>query len=141
MKKALTVLLTFLMAISPLSMRANTIFDYQNYNHDYCPNCQCAPCKCSGAVNSPCSRGTCPPTPRCEPVPQPVPPIPPAAVPPCGACAAPAAPCAPCKAPCAPACGTTCGLSVCTIGVVVAALVAAAVIIVSSGNGSDPHSH
>lgn len=112
--------------------------DYQNYNHGYCPSCQCYPCKCA----------TCPPA--AIPVP---PPAPPAAAP-CaapGTCAPPTPPCAipepscaapppaPCPTPCAPACGTECGISICALGIGIAALATAAVLIVSSGNGHTNH--
>lgn len=53
------------------------------------------------------------------------------------------APCAeaPCEKPCdpAPVCGTDCGISICALGIGLAALAAAAAIIVSSGNGKSHH--
>lgn len=99
-------------------------FDYQNFNHGYCPTCD--KCGCN-----PCS---CCPTPSSETtdqLPQPTPP--------------PASPCntgcnTACDNPCAASVnGTQCGISICAIGIAVAAIAAAAAIIISSGNGHAHH--
>lgn len=144
MKRVYALLLALLAALAPLQLRAQNIFEYQNYNHGYCPECHCSPCRCglnggqgpallpppppTAAYAAPgpgCPGGGCPPEPRCEAVPQPQQPIPPAVA-------------QPCQKPCAPVCGTTCGVSITTLGVVIAAIATAAVIIVTSGNGRDP---
>lgn len=145
MKRVYALFLALLTAIAPFEMRAQNIFEYQNYNHGYCPECHCSPCRCGlggfGPMPPPppppvpptaayagpdCNSGQCPPQPRCEAVPQPEQPIPPAVA-------------QPCQKPCAPACGAACGVSITTLGVVVAAIAIAAVIIVTSGNGREPH--
>src|ERR1700722_2803627 len=136
MKQLYSVMCALVMLLSfpHVGKAANTTFDYQNYNHGYCPQCSCCPCKCNGPVPQPCAPcGNAPCAPCGEA--------------PCAPCApAPCAPCAPAPCappcgpqPCAPACGVDCGISLCAIGVAVAALVAAAVIIVSSGNGHTAH--
>ncbi len=130
--------------------------DYQNYNHGYCPYCDSSPCRCANRNSGPIAPPT-PPTPPPPPpaqtcpgpgCPAPVPPPqdpppqdpppqdpPPQDPPPASACA-PTSACAPCTAP---VCGTECGISICALGIGIAALVTAAVIIVSSGNGSSSH--
>lgn len=115
-------LILSLVIFSSLFGASNTFIDYQNYNHGYCPDCNCYPCKCGGgAQDSP---------------PYPVQDAPPPACAPCGN--------APCKKPdpCAPApvCGTNCGISLCYVGLAIAGVAAAAAIIVTSNNGS-VHSH
>lgn len=156
MKQLCVFFCTILVLFSfPQHVRAgqgtNTYFDYQNYNHGYCPACSCCPCRCSGPVPQPCGPAGCaPPCAPCNP-----PPCAPcgqgynynapsgqAPCAPCGPapCAAPvpcAPPCqpAPCRAPCKPGCGTDCGISIIAIGVAAAALITAGVLIVSSGNG------
>ncbi len=132
MKSFIALLLILLMSAQSAFAVDDTFFDYQNYNHGYCPDCNYCPCRCGG--------GSCPNN-SCEtpaPYPQDPPPCPPGA--PCGTptpCAAPCAPapCDPCD-PCAPVCGTECGISVCAIVVGIAALAAAAAIIICSSNGS-----
>lgn len=92
---------------------SDTFLDYQNYNHGYCPTCNCLPCKCE------------------------VPPLdpPPAAAPVPAPCAVPQSPPpAPCD-PCAPVCGAECGISLCALGVAAVAVAAAIVIIVTAGSG------
>lgn len=130
-KKLLSLLTLLIFAgSSTLSAANNTFLDYQNYNHGYCPDCNCAPCSCTeqpAACEQPCN--PCAPA---APSPSPCVAAPSAA--PCNPCA-PAAPCAaPCD-PCAPVCGAECGISWCAIAVGVAALVAAAVIIFTAGHG------
>jgi len=81
------------------------LYDYQNYNHGYCPECSCYPCEC-----------------ECQPEDAPC-------------------PCPPSCDPCASVCGTDCGISMCALGIGLAALAVAGVIIVSSGNGSTGHAN
>lgn len=124
----------------PVAQGNNVFIDYQNYRHGYCPSCDCYPCRCN----------QCPPANPSSSAPCEVPP--PACPSPCQApaCPPPQPPCeAPCEeeacapacatAPCAPVCGTECGISACAIGIGIAALVTAAVLIVSSGNGHTSH--
>lgn len=116
MKRLLSLLtLVIFASSSTLSAASNTFLDYQNYNHGYCPDCNCAPCNCG---QPPACED--PGAPQCEA--------------PCNPCAA-GAPCAPPCDPCAPVCGAECGISWCAIAVGVAALVAAAVIILTAGHG------
>lgn len=126
MKKVIALLSTVAMALGATLHAADTPFlNYQNYNHGYCPECNCAPCGCAQ-----------PPAPVPAPPPGAVPPPPPAACAPCQQ-----QPCSPCD-PCAPVCGAECGVSICAIGVGIAALAAAAAIIVASGSGSSStHQH
>lgn len=131
-----TLIFLCLMLVCSYSLRAsNTFIDYQNYNHGYCPECNCYPCRCDG---------TCPPT---EDNPNPCPSCP------SGKCSAGELPpppvgdgekkeCNVCKQPnpCdpAPVCGTNCGISLCWVGLAIAGVAAAAAIIVTSNNGSTP---
>jgi len=119
--------------------------DYQNYNHGYCPDCSCCPCRCIPVGPGPCGSGTCDPcdSDACDPyggIAQPVGPaveLPPGSPgpgplppPPPGDSA-----CNPCAPPCAPKCGTECGISVCALGIAIAAIATAAVLIICSGSG------
>ncbi len=97
----------FFACSSPLTASSNTFLDYQNYNHGYCPDCNCSPCKCGACESSdPAAPSTC-----AKPNP----------------CAPPATTCA-----------TECGISLWCIGIGLAALITAAVLIVGSNNG---HNH
>lgn len=108
MKQVIAILSLIVMATgTTLSAASNTFLDYQNYNHGYCPTCNCEPCTCGS--------------------PQPPPPP----------CPEPGGPCD----PCAPVCGTECGVSICAIGVGVAAVAAAAAIIVTSSSGNRSSHH
>lgn len=119
MKRALlllAVVLTFFHGKSYPLFAAQ--YDYQNYNHGYYPECDCCgcnPCCCGETVAESAPDQLPPPTP---------------------------APCSkPCESPCAASvCGTGCGISMYALGIGIAALCAAAVIIISSGNGS-AHNH
>lgn len=133
MKKLLFIACMVLTGLNPLhshslfaeeEVSASDVFvDYQNYNHDYCPTCDCNPCRCNyGPVSTPCQPNVCEPS-VCDP---------------CDANVCEPSVCEPCN-PCAPVCGSECGISVCAIGVAIAALATAAVLIVSSGNGSASH--
>ncbi|MCC5832476.1 MAG: hypothetical protein JJU12_05465 [Chlamydiales bacterium] len=103
------VFASFLLAFSStLTAASNTFMDYQNYNHGYCPDCNCFPCKCPGGVppsqNPGNPQGTCPkPNPCCPPA--------------------------------TTAC-TQCGLNIVYIGLGIAVLATAATIIIGSGNGT-----
>lgn len=117
MKKTISFILTAILATSgALHAADSTFLDYQNYNHGYCPECSCYPCCCQG--------GSCDaaPTDCAAPCAQPTP------------CAAPCNVPTPC-APCAPVCGTECGISICAIGIAIAAVAAAGAIIIASSNG------
>ena len=104
------LLLTLFFGISNNRCFAGSdVQSYQNFNHGYCPSCDCTPC--CGTCNSSEDEGA-----YCAP---------------CGDL---------CEPPCAPICGTQCGISICAIGIAVAAVVAAAAIIIASGNGSSSHS-
>ncbi len=106
MKQMRALVTLFLLFGTPLSAADNPFLDYQNYNHGYCPECDCAPCACGDPAPAPCAASG-------------------------GACD-----------PCAPVCGTECGVSICAIGVVVAAIAGAAAIIIVSGSGSSTtHAH
>lgn len=113
-KKICTSLLIFLTIFAPSAKAEDSTFlDYQNYNHGYCPTCNCQPCRCEAPPpEEPETYACAPTTPACAP-----------------------APCDP-AAPCAPVCGTECGISLCAIAVGVVALAVAAVIIATSGSGS-----
>lgn len=67
----LGVMLFSISTHSLLTAASNTFLDYQNYNHGYCPDCQCTPCTCKSGTgscptcpNQPCSscngKGVCP---------------------------------------------------------------------------------
>lgn len=134
MKRLFAILMILVLPLNLLGVD-DTFFDYQNYNHGYCPSCNYCPCQCDG--------GTC--SDSCTPPPYPKEP---ATCPPGAPCtsATPATPCAPepCQSPCdpcAPVCGTGCGISVCAIVVAIAALAAAAAIIIGSSNGSSTSSN
>lgn len=125
---------------STCSRAQSNMQSYQNYNHGYiptCENCGQSPCECN-----PCAAAnSCPPC---------------GTVPPSGATPCNAAPCNNCNGngcnscngngscdpcdPCAAVCGTQCGISIVAIGVALAAVIAAAAIIIASGNGSATHS-
>ncbi len=105
MKKFVSFICMALMAsVSVMHAETSNLYDYQNYNHGYCPECECSPCTCQPSGE----QTTCP------------------------------AACSSCEGN-APVCGTECGISICALGVAVAALAAAAAIIISSGNGSTSH--
>ncbi|MFZ0566052.1 MAG: hypothetical protein WAM28_07700 [Chlamydiales bacterium] len=108
----------------------STFIDYQNYNHGYCPECSCYPCRCDVPYYA-------------EPVPVSpayAPPPPPLGSPPPDPCPVPD-PCDSACDPCAPTCGTECGLTICTVGVVIVALAATAAIVISSGEGDPDNAH
>lgn len=114
---------------------SNTFLDYQNYDHGYCPDCNCAKCKCGGGDKSPsCSEGEDGEPSSCQG---------------CGGnpgsckkCSQGAKEGSPsCKTPdpCDPPAtsdSAQCGISIWCLGIGVAAIAAAAVVIVSSNNGS-----
>ena len=121
----------------PLRAANDTFMDYQNYNHGYCPDCNCYPCKCKPYSNVP-SCATCDDDDEddcddeCED---------------CDdddecdeECDEDEDECDDCEAPdpCNPAsvCGTNCGISICWIGLGIAGIATAAAIIVGSNNGS-----
>lgn len=114
MRKIIALLSAILIVCgTSLTAADSTFLDYQNYNHGYCPECSCYPCRCDVP---------CPEEAPCDPCPVPN-------------------PCNPCD-PCAPVCGTECGVSICAIGIGLAAVAAAAAIIIASGNGgSTEHLH
>ncbi|NGX60729.1 MAG: hypothetical protein K940chlam9_00197 [Chlamydiae bacterium] len=115
MKKTLSLLCILLTAFAlPLRASSNTFQDYQNYNHGYCPSCNCSPCGCG-------ADGACPEEPYPTPCEE-------------------EEPCGPCD-PCGPVCGAECGISLCAIGVGAAAIVIAGVIILTSGDGEAGHFH
>ncbi len=117
MKKAFTLFSMLLITFgTALKGYDSTFMDYQNYNHGYCPECSCYPCKCD--------------VPYYNVEPGPPPPVPPPPPP----CPVPD-PCSPCD-PCAPVCGTQCGISICAIGVAIAGVAAAAAIIIGTGGSS-----
>jgi hypothetical protein len=130
MKTFISFICIFLLALAlPLEAVSNTFIDYQNYNHGYCPECNCYPCRCptpppNTAEKQPCA--TCPNGE--EPTPDAVPGNPPT----CNPCPKPD-PCDP-----APVCGTNCGISLWWVGLIIGGLAAAGAIIISSNNGSDP---
>lgn len=109
-----TSLICLMLTLSFSTSNANRCFatgsnvqSYQNFNHGYCPSCDCAPCtgQCNSCDEDEVEEVYC-------------------------------APCNSCDDPCAPICGTECGISICAIAIGIAALVAAAAIIIASGNGS-----
>ncbi|MCC5832475.1 MAG: hypothetical protein JJU12_05460 [Chlamydiales bacterium] len=110
MNKVVAIISMIMMACATtLSGADSPYMNYQNYNHGYCPGCNCAPCGCPQPAAPPPSAASNPPSP-----------------PP---------PCNPCD-PCAPVCGAECGISLCAIGVGIAALAIAAGIIAASGSSS-----
>lgn len=50
MKKLVIFVCAFLLTVCPMgkgfSVTEDSITDYQNYNHGYCPSCQCNDCRC-----------------------------------------------------------------------------------------------
>ncbi len=118
MRKCIALIVAgLLVSATPLS--GNEAPYYFEYEYDCCPSCGCDPYACYEDFYDP----YCP---SCDPYGY-------------------AAPCAPCRPqscdPCAPACGTSCGLSACSIAVAVAAVVGVAAIIISSPGASTVHSH
>jgi hypothetical protein len=153
MKKVIACLCIFGLFCSQNLRAANdTFFDYQNYNHGYCPECNFYPCRCDTGYNPGAS--TCPTCPNNNPN-NTNPPYPQDPAPcPGGQCQAPAG-CAPgvcpgteapaanscstCKNDCdpsAPICKPSGGVSICAIAIAIAAVAAAAAIIVGSSNGA-----
>jgi hypothetical protein len=106
-------------AILPLEAASSTFMDYQNYNHGYCPSCNCYPCRCAelDPAESPCA--------PCNPPPV----APPNAPKPC----VKPDPCNP-----APVQACNCGISLWWVGLGIAGLAAAGAIIVSNNNGRRP---
>lgn len=108
----------------------STFMDYQNFNHGYCPECTCYPCKCDGAPPPG------PPLPPAQPAPGVVPLQPGSGMatnaPPVNTCPKPD-PCNP-----APVCGAQCGIPIWVLGGVIATVATAAAIIIGSNNG---HAH
>lgn len=151
MKTLLSFVCIFLIGLSlPLRAANDTFIDYQNYNHGYCPICNSYPCRCKKPYNP--ENGP-PPIPEAGPGPMPAPPPGPGPTPPPPAPGPgpdgpppppgpgpgpkkppPPPPPSPCNP--APVCGTNCGISLVWIGIGIVGLAAAAVIIVSSNNGS-----
>lgn len=115
MRTVLLILCALLGISSSLKASSSTFLDYQNYNHGYCPECNCYPCRCAQANGDPDLE---------------VPPQAPES--PCNTCAKPD-PCDP-----APVCATQCGVSLCCIGGVIALVAAAGAILIGINNG---HSH
>ncbi|MEZ5315658.1 MAG: hypothetical protein R3E91_05590 [Chlamydiales bacterium] len=138
-------LIIFLMCShSLLHADSNTFLDYQNYNHGYCPSCNCHPCSC---VDESCVDED--PQPKSNPA--------------CtessntfldyqnynhGYC--PSCNCYPCSCdehpqpnPCTPpatSTSTQCGLNIVYVGLGIAVIVTAATLIIGSNNGV-VHSH
>lgn len=136
MKTLLSFTCIFLVAFAlPLRAASDTFVDYQNYNHGYCPICNSYPCRCKVPYNP---ENAPPPIPGPGPIPPPQGPGPDGPGPALGKGPPPPPP--PPPNPCnpAPVCGTNCGISLVWIGIGIVGLVAAAVIIVSSNNGSIP---
>jgi hypothetical protein len=122
----------------------DTFMDYQNYDHGYCPECNCYPCRCN-ATEEELGIETELPAPPCAPcgaavVPPGALPLPVPAPPPAAAVAAKKCPTCKKPDPCdpAPVCATNCGVSLCWIGIGIAVVATAAAIIVSTNNGRDP---
>lgn len=68
MKAALSLLCAFLCFSMTLFSVDSTFLDYQNYNHGYCPECNCYPCRCDGPGGcEPCN--TCAVPDPCNPAP------------------------------------------------------------------------
>ncbi|MCH9608948.1 MAG: hypothetical protein S4CHLAM45_03110 [Chlamydiales bacterium] len=136
MKRFFVLTILFCFCFSPYGFCVDdTFFDYQNYNHGYCPDCNYCPCRCD-VESCPSGNPSCPPQKENYTPPYPKEPTP---CPPTESNAAPCAP-TPCATttcdPCAPVCGAECGISVCAITVAIAAVAAAAAIIVASSNGA-----
>lgn len=108
------------------------IIDYQNYNRGYQPGCDGCDCPTPQyplpGAPPPCSGTSCAPPP-----PPPPPPCVPAKPPP----SPPGAPCD--EEPCAAECGAQCGLSMCALGLGLAALAAVGAIIISANGGTAQH--
>lgn len=125
MRKTIAIFCIISTFLSPKLVAANdTFFDYQNYNHGYCPDCNYYPCRCDTGYTP------CPTCPNSTVPPAPYPQDPDAC--PNGACGT----CNDVCDPGAPVCKSTCGISICAIAVAIAAVAAAAAIIVGSSNGS-----
>lgn len=140
--KTCSTLICILLTITfaPLQAASDTFVDYQNYNHGYCPKCNCYPCQCKYLQG----------TPGPGPVDGPEAIDDPDAddddedyddeegdIPPPPACRAPAPATTPCDDP-APVCATNCGVSLCVVGVAIAAIATTAAILISANNGGDP---
>jgi hypothetical protein len=142
MQKLMTLICILLTAaFSPLKA-GDTFIDYQNYDHGYCPECNCYPCQCNAMAEELGEEEGALPPPPCGPCGAAVPasaafgtlpPPPPAAAAACEECEKPD-PCDP-----APVCATNCGISLCWIGLGIAVIATGAALIVSSNNGG--HSH
>lgn len=137
MKKAIRLIIAILFPLTPSLFAANdTFIDYQNFNHGYCPTCNCYPCTCAVPPDRALQPQIPPPPPGEVPpiVPPPPPPPGPDGPPPCGAAPCASA-CAPCD-PCAPIVGLKCGVSFCAVGVAIVAVVAAAAIVIATSGGT-----
>lgn len=148
MRTFMTFICILLTATFSSLKASDTFMDYQNYDHGYCPDCNCYPCRCNAAAAAEEAGAAGLPPPPCAacgaaiPPGAPLPPFPnPEAAAAAAATAASNAP-PPCKKPdpCdpAPVCATNCGISLCWIGLGIAVVATAAAIIVSSNNGRTP---
>ncbi len=136
MRKCLSIFFVLLIAAgSQLSAASNTFLDYQNYNHGYCPDCNCCPCKCAGGGCYAPQPPPPPPSPNQPPPPPPPPGDPQDPINPQGACKKPEPCCPPATSTC-----TECGLNIVYVGLGIAAVVTAATILIGMDNGS-VHSH
>lgn len=109
---------------------SESITDYQNYNHGYCPSCECEPCRCRSSPCDPCDQCE---SQQCEP--------------PCEEEAKAENPSGESedevvvevpRDSCVIKCKARSNFSFFTMGVVFVALATAATLIVTSGNGSSP---
>jgi len=111
MKKVFTLMTMFVMTFGmTLSAADNTYMDYQNYNHGYCSECNCAPCGC----DQPCA-------------------------PLCDACQQPCNSCDPCAPVCGAECGISLcaiGIGVAAVAVAAALIIASG----SGSSSSHSHS-
>lgn len=115
MKTLLTLIAAILIGCSShVYAASNTFLDYQNYNHGYCPDCNCCPCKCAGGG---CYAPDNPNSPQDPVNPQ-------------GSCQKPDPCCPPATSVC-----TQCGLNVIYVGAGIAIIATVASIIVGSNNG------
>lgn len=113
-KKTSFTLFCALLTLSLSPLRASDTFvDYQNFNHGYCPDCNCYPCRC-GEENFLDAEDPCDDEP-------------------CDECEKPD--------PCNPACvcGTNCGISLWVVGLVIAGVATAGALIIGSSNGIVPN--
>jgi hypothetical protein len=118
MRAFISILCALLMAASPLKGASDTFVDYQNFNHGYCPDCNCYPCRCAELGITPATAAT--------PAAAATPPAAPEPVKP-DACNQPK-----------PICPENCGIRLWIVGLVLAGTATAGAILVSSNNGRRP---